>query len=210
MSGVTEILKEILEAVQKIQSNKFSMVISIISLIVASLTLIATIWIPIKIKWEQMYSSLLDEYRSLDYAIALQGIIEFFVTECKNDVNLIKPLYRKHFNYEITNKKGEIDKENCLHFQRRLLAQFFWQLNQCANSFAIGKKRVARDFTSSEAKLIKILICMGEAIDNDEAGVLYKDISSDERVRKTERYKGQNKSLAEIYHVLEKSKRFIG
>lgn len=184
--------------------------IDTVTLIVASLTLIATIWIPHRIKWEQMYSSLLDEYRSLDYAIAFQGIIEFFVTECNNDVTKIESKYKEHFIAEITNCKGNINKENCLHFQRRLLAQFFWQLNQCANSFAIGKKRVARDFTSSEAKLIKILICMGEAIDNDEAGVLYKDISSDERVRKTERYKGQNKSLAEIYHVLEKSKRFIG
>ena len=43
----------------------------------------------------------------------------------------------------------------------------------------------------------------------DEDNLLYKDISSDARVRKTEHYKGLNKSLVEIYHVLEKSKRFI-
>ncbi|MBR4464750.1 MAG: hypothetical protein IKS40_09070 [Treponema sp.] len=184
-------------------------IMSIIQTMLAFLALIAATWIPHKIKWEQMYSSLLDEYRSFDYAIALQRIIEFFVTECKNDVNNIKPLYRKHFEEEIMDKKGDIKKENCLHFQRRLLAQFFWQLNQCANSFAIGKRRIAQDFTSSEAKLIKILIYIGEVIDNDETGILYKDISSDERVRKIEHYKGQNKSLAEIYHILKNSKRFI-
>ena len=182
----------------------------VVSSILTIIGIIIAIWIPHKIKWEQLYSSLLDEYRSLDYAIALQGVIEFFTTECKNDVNQIEAKYKAHFINEITNRKGEIDKENCLHFQRRLLAQFFWQLNQCANSFAIGKKRVARDFTSSEAKLIKILIFIGETIDSDETGLLYKDISSDECVRKTEHYKGQNKSLAKIYHILKKSRRFIG
>lgn len=180
-----------------------------ITLIVAILTLIATIYIPEKIKWEQLYASLLEEERSFDFGIALQGIIEFFVIECKNDVNNIKPLYRKHFEEEITNKKGKIDKENCLHFQRRLLGQFYWQLNHCAKSFCIGKKRIEREFTNSDAKLIKILLYINEAIDSDEYGILYKDISTDARVKKTERYKGMNKSLAELYHVLEKSKRFI-
>lgn len=100
----------------------------IISSILALIGIITAIWIPNKIKWEQLYASLVEEERSFDFGIALQGIIEFFVVECKNDVNNIKPLYRKHFEDEITNKKGKIDKENCLHFQRRLLGQFFWQL----------------------------------------------------------------------------------
>lgn len=189
--------------------QKISLMISFITLIVAVLTLIATIWIPHKIKWEQLYSSLLEEERSLDFAIALQGVIEFFVTECNNDVSQIAANYKAHFIKEITNSKGNINKENCLHFQRRLLSQFFWQLNRCAKPLAIGKKRIARDFTSSEAKLLKILIYIGKAIEEDEGGVLYKDIASDARVRKSEHYRGLNKSLAEIYHVLKESKRFI-
>ena len=105
---------------------EISIMLSLLSLIVAVLTLIATIWIPNKIKWEQTYSSLIESYKSLDYAIAYQGIVEFFVTECKNDVENIPHFYLQHFKDEITSKKGKIDKDNCLHFQRRMLAQFFW------------------------------------------------------------------------------------
>lgn len=143
----------------------------------------------------------------MDYANAYQGVIQFFVNECGNDVECIKSAYKKRFVSEIESKPGNINKDTCLHFQRRLLAQFFWQLNQCSRSIWIGKRRVMKDFTSSEANLIKILIYMGDAIDEDE--VLYKDISSSAIVKKSFRLKGQNRSLGELYHLLKKSRRFM-
>lgn len=178
-------------------------------LLISVFSLAVAIWIPVKIKWEQEYQSLLDTYMSIDYAIAYQGVIEFFSCDCKNDVNLIKEKYLEHFKKEISEKYGKIDKDNCLHFQRRLLSQFFFQVNECAQSFIIGKNRVMKDFTASEAELIKILIYMGIAIDTDEEGVLYKDISSSAFVPSSRHLKGQNKGLGELYHVLRKSKRFI-
>ena len=181
-------------------------VITILSTLVS---VVVAIWIPYKIKWEQQYSGLLDDYRSMDYAIAFQGIIEFFAVECEGDVERIPQCYREHFIREITEKRGEINKDNCLHFQRRLLAQFFWQLNECAKSRAIGKRRVMRDFTASEAKLLKILIYIGDAIDNDDDNVLFKDISSDARVKKPEHLHGQNKALGQLYYVLKNSRRFM-
>ena len=173
------------------------------------ISIIVAIWIPFKIKWEQQYSSLMDSYRSMDYAIAYQGIVEFFVNECGNDVSLIPIVYKKRFVEEITNCKGKINKDNCLHFQRRLLAQFFWQLNECAKSFSIGKGRVARDFTNAEAKLLKILIYIGQAIENDESGLLFKDISCPDLVKSPSSLKGQNKGLSQLYNILKRSKRFM-
>ena len=177
-----------------------------VTYILPFVTLYFAIRIPIKLSWEQQYSSLLDEYRSFDYAIALQGVIQFFVKECGNDVDLIKEKYKERFFKEVETSPGNINKENCLHFQRRLLAQFFWQLNECSKPLRIGKRRIRNDFTKSEAKLIKILIYMGYAIDEDP--FLYKDISSSALVKKPSHQKGQNKGLSEIYQILKNSRRY--
>ena len=83
----------------------------------------------------------------------------------------------------------------------------FWQLNECAKSFLIGKRRVTNDFTNAEAKLLKILIYMGQAIDDDP--LLYKDISSDALSPKPARLKGQNKSLGQLCQILKQSRRFM-
>lgn len=179
---------------------------TIVTYILPFFTLYFAIRIPIKLSWEQQYSSLLDEYRSFDFAIALQGVIQFFVNECGNDVDLIKEKYKERFKKEIENNLDNINKENCLHFQRRLLAQFFWQLNECSKRFRIGKRRIRNDFTKSEAKLIKILIYMGYAIEEDP--ILYKDISSSAIVKKPSHQKGQNKGLSEIYQILKNSKSY--
>lgn len=56
------------------------------------------IWIPKKIRWEQQYSSLLDEYRGFDYAIAYQGVVQFFCNDCGQDMSRIKPEHIKGQN----------------------------------------------------------------------------------------------------------------
>lgn len=179
----------------------------VIQIILTIIALLVAIRIPYRIAWEQQYSSLLEEYRSLDFAIALQGVIQFFTKDCAGDMDRVKAEYKKRFIKEIENNPGKIDKENCLHFQRRLLAQFFWQLNQCAKPGRIGRKRIIGDFTKSEAKLIKILIHMGQAIEEDP--VLYKDLSSSALVKKPSHLRGQNKGLSELYQILRNSKRYM-
>ena len=129
-----------------------SKVTDVIQTVLTIISILVAIWIPNKIKWEQEYSSLLDFYRSLDYAIAFQGVIQFFFNDCGRDMSRVKTEYKRRFIEEVESKPGDIDKENCLHFQRRVLAQFFWQLNECAKSFSIGKRRVTNDFTNAEAK----------------------------------------------------------
>ncbi len=91
---------------------------------------------------------------------------------------------------------------------RTRICQNWWEIFLNKKSFSIGKRRVTNDFTNAEAKLLKILIYMGQAIDDDS--LLYKDISSDALFPKPAHLKGQNKSLGHLYQILKQSKRFMG
>ena len=153
--------------------------IGIIQAILAFASCVIAWFIPNRIMWEQSYSSLLSDYRSYDFGIAVQGIVEFFAVDCKSDVKNIKEEYERRFREDIE-KIREKSPELCLHYQRRLLAQFYYQLDLCARSPFIGKRRVRRDFTSRETDIVRLLYLMGSAA--DDSGVLFKDIFCDERV----------------------------
>lgn len=205
--------------------------IGIIQTILAFIGCVIAWFIPKRIMWEQTYSSLLSDYRSYDFGIAVQGIVEFFAVDCNYDVKKIKEAYERRFvrdvydlsldsdlngmfSLETVREKlkgrnpAEIREKSpdlCLHYQRRLLAQFYYQLDLCARSPFIGKRRVCRDFTTREADIVRLLYLMGSAV--NESGVLFKDISCDERVPRSAR--GLSRSLADIYRVLKESKPYM-
>lgn len=173
-------------------------ILAIIQTILSVLALIAAVYIPEKIKWEQTYSALLSDYRGYDFAAAVQGIIDFFVVNCKRDIERIPLEYNR-----VAANSSCLSNDQNLHFQRRLLAQFYWQLNECSKSFFIGKKRVKKDFFSrKEANLLRIIYFMDKAIDDDENGVLFKEISSFEHVPKNHKKKNMNSAIAEMYYLL--------
>ena len=203
-----------------------------IGIIQIALSVIACVFawfIPKRIMWEQTYSSLMSDYRSYDFGIAVQGIVEFFAVDCNYDVKNIKKEYERRFvrdvydldsdlnsTFSLETVRKELKTRNppkicekspdlCLHYQRRLLAQFYYQLDLCARSPFIGKRRVCRDFTSREADTARLLYLMGMAV--DESGVLFKDISCDERMPRNAR--GLNGYLADIYHLLKASKPYM-
>lgn len=184
--------------------------------------------IPEKIKWEQTYNSLCDVYRSTEYGAAVQAIVDFFVFDCSKDVSKIPSEYRKRFLYDfypklkvdssdislddcrkahidLSNKEDMTDDSKVLHYQRRLLVQFFYEIDLCANSIFIGKRRIEKDYTSKEADILKILFYIDEAIKDDP--VLMKDISSFECVPSSNHVNGINKGISSLYHLLKKSKR---
>lgn len=190
--------------------------------------------IPRKIMWEQTYASLSTDYRSCEFGVAIQGIIDFFIDDCKSDPKKVKKEYQRRFicdeysvernlpadevinQYKEKNadlkKKENITPELCLHFQRRMLAQFFYQLALCARTPYIGKNRICRDFTKGEAHIVRILILMDKAIEEDRAEgdrILWQDIGCVYRVRNYENEKGINQYLSEIYSVLKNSKIYM-
>ena len=178
-----------------------------ISLFIAIITLLMTIYIPKKLSWEQYYNSLITEYRSMEFGKAMQGVILFYTETCGRDASRIYKEYEKRYKEEVLNKCNK-PYEDVLHYQRRLLAQFFLDLEKCANTpfYYIGKTRVQNDFTKSTKKLVKILYFMDLAVDNPE---IFVDISCHERIPKTSQVKGMNKHLCHMYEMLKDSKEYI-
>lgn len=220
-------LKEIIDLLQEIADSKSD----IIQIALSVIACVFAWFIPKRIMWEQTYSSLMSDYRSYDFGIAVQGIVEFFAVDCHYNVKNIKEAYERRFVRDIygldldsdLNGKFSLEivrerlkernlaeicaksPELCLHYQRRLLAQFYYQLDLCAHSPFIGKRRVRRDFTSREANIVRLLYLIGRA--GDESDILFKDISCDERVSRSAR--GLNRYLADIYRVLKSSKPYM-
>lgn len=204
----------------------------IIQCILSATSIVVAYLIPKRIMWQQKYENLLSEYRGYDYAAAVQGIVEFFTIDCKNDSNKIKDMYEKRFIKEIYGndflKKGKSNEEilkelkeqvsltgkqtlsennKTLHFQRRILAQFFCDLDICARSIFIGKKRVSKDFTCRESDIVKILILIGKAIEGSP--ILMKSISCSEIINSPIYYKGANRYLSHMYTILRKTKKYM-
>lgn len=175
-----------------------------ISLFIAFLTLIATIWIPHKIKWEQLYQQLLSEYRSHDFGVAIMEIGMFFHDDCNNDVSNIPEKYAERFRHDFYEDKKNTAKEHNLHYQRRLLTQFYYQLDLCAKSFSIGKKRIQRDFSSKESDLLKIVFYMNETSGSPE---IFIDIKTYDRIGNVK--KGINTYIKHIYSILKQSPNYV-
>lgn len=185
-------------------------IVPCLTLLVAIATLFATIYISRKIAWESYYNELNREYRSLEFGKAMQGIILFFVNDCNKDISKIQREYELKYLQQVSRTNSmNLSAEDTLHYQRRMLAQFFVDLEKCANipSYYIGKKRVQNDYTSGTKDLVRILFFMGIAIENSL--ILFQDISCDERVPKSQRIKGQNKHLSHMYEILKESKKYM-
>lgn len=185
-------------------------IVPCLTLLVAIATLFATIYISRKIAWESYYNELNREYRSLEFGKAMQGIILFFVNDCNKDISKIQREYELKYLQQVSRTNSmNLSAEDTLHYQRRMLAQFFVDLEKCANipSYYIGKKRVQNDYTSGTKDLVRILFFMGIAIENSL--ILFQDISCDERVPKSQRIKGQNKHLSHMYEILKESKEYM-
>lgn len=188
-------------------------VLVIVQTLLSIAACVLAILIPQKIKWEQKYSQLLCDYYSYDVGAAVMGIVLFFHDDCKNNIDLIPIKYKAIFKKQFKMRRPEGDtsqnyftvpNEKNLHLQRRLLAQFYIQLDLCARSIFIGKKRVQKDFTSKEANLLKILYYMNEVASTEP---IFKDISTDERIKNDK--KGMNFYISDIYSILKNSPEYI-
>lgn len=208
---------------QQTVNNKLDIIQCVFSIIACVLAWL----IPKKIMWEQTYANLTVEYRSYDFGAAIQGIVEFFIIDCNANIENITKEYERRFIKDVygldldkdlhgkftpekvrKNNKLQLNQKSpelCLHYQRRLLAQFYYQLDLCACSRFIGKRRVRRDFTYKESNIVRLLFLMDDAV--AESDILKKDTSCDFRVPRN--VKDMNRHLADIYYVLKKSKPYM-
>ena len=172
-------------------------------------TLIVTVYIPIQIMKFQRYTNLIATYMSLDFAHALQSVIAFFCDDCGHDVERIPVEYKKRFESDMKRVMRHDDSgdiTNVLHYQRRYLTCFFFELEICRRSNRTLDRIIRKDWTKSEAFVMRILICMNDAVDNDKK--IFKDISSIKRER-LPRTKGINEYLRSLQEILQNESRWM-
>lgn len=183
----------------------FSQVICpILSMLASFISIYVAINIPIRISQNQRYENLLSIYQSSDFAEALHGVITFYCKTCNYDVKRIPYEYKKRFDEDLQNKT--LDNAKVLHFQRRLLTEFFSNLDICARSNRALCRKICREFTSSESNIIRILIFMNKAVDNNKE--IYMDISKI-KYEHIGKLNGINNYLMHLSGLLQKSKRWM-
>lgn len=176
----------------------------VIGLIISVITLVFTVLIPIRIMKFQRYINLSSLYMGYDFAHAFQSVIDFYYYDCECDVKRIPEKYYKRYKEDFDNLKDhKIEKEYVLHYQRRLLTDYFYELESCRSSDTILRKMIKKDWTQSEAYVLRILICMNKAV--DENPEIMKDISQikNQRIPKV---KGVSEYLFRLSKELRNSK----
>ena len=141
---------------------------------ISIVTLVVTISIPIRIMQFQRYTNLSSMYMNSEFGYAFQNIIEFFHKECNCDIERIPEEYMKRYHSDFAKLRDDkIKIEYMLHYQRRLLSVYFYELECCRVSSRKLRKMIKKDWTTSESYVLKILICMNKVVDEQ----IKKDIS---------------------------------
>jgi hypothetical protein len=79
----------------------------------------------------QLYAGLFQEYRSPEMGAAILSIFRFYCKDCGNSTANIAEEYKNKYEEQIENplkNKQTVDYANTLHFQRRLVSQFYWNM----------------------------------------------------------------------------------
>jgi hypothetical protein len=160
--------------------------------------------------YHHLYTGLIAEYRSHEFGIAITSIIDFFVDDCKKHLNKVRDEYKKRYEDEFNVKKNKkLEKNKTLHFQRRLMSQWYWQLKNCVSkcsfpfpAYKVSQNQFNSDFPNNEANLLKIIIEMNEEVENNDK--IYKNIETDEKISGDR--SGINKHIIGLYKMFEKRK----
>jgi phosphate/sulfate permease len=144
------------------QHNPFD----VINVVVGIVAITIAWFIPHKVAVNQIYAGLIAEYRSPVTGGAIASIIYFFIYDCDRSVDNIAEQYRKRYNQEINGKLKRhepINFSGTLHFQRRLIAQFYWDMAMLRYGCfpRLSKKRLKQFLTKNEVNILNLLLHMG-------------------------------------------------
>lgn len=171
--------------------NNFAVLQLIISIFFGLATLFVTIYIPRKIMINQLFANLIADYRKSEMGEAILAIFHFYVTMCDQDIYVINEKYREMYNYQIGKyilNNNYQDFSHTLHFQRRLVAQFYYSMAMVyfAKFPGLSKKYKNIWFTMSEQKLIGIILHMAKPARNvfEEAGYISKPVKDESKMNR--------------------------
>ena len=138
---------------EEVKKGNYNGVMTFISTLCAVITVIMTFIIfritdglQKKQATAQRWESLITEYRKSDFGIAVKAVVDFYVEDCNRCLSKIWDKYidryRKDFSCWTLAKKT--DKTANLHFYRRLLEEYYWQLWLCIDSEGFDANLVYR------------------------------------------------------------------
>lgn len=147
----------------KYNSDAIQITLSAITVGLSCFALFLACHIPRRIMVNQIYSDLIKEYRSVEMGVSIFSIFHFYVNECNERVDAIAGEYRKKYDKQIKIplKRGEpINYANTLHFQRRLVAQFYADLARLRYEERLSAKQLREWFTPRELTLLALILHM--------------------------------------------------
>ena len=158
--------------------NLFSSVSEILTVGISAFALFVAAYIPRRIMINQIYADLLASYRSPEMGAAILAVFHFYTEDCKRNVSNIAAEYKKKYEKQIKDKlqdkkEDEIDFSKTLHFQRRLVAQFYFHMASLRydHRFVRLPARYMKIwFTPGETNLLGIILHMAEP-----AGKVFED-----------------------------------
>jgi hypothetical protein len=142
------------------------------------------IYIPRKIRVDQGFSDLSEQYRSPEMGFAILSIFHFYSVDCENNPDLIKEKYVERYNKEIERELEKpagatkiINPALTLQFQRRLVTYFYWDLAKLyvdSKWPRLTKNQIKQFVEDNERNLISLVLQMSEA--NAECFTKYENI----------------------------------
>jgi hypothetical protein len=139
------------------------MILDVLTFIVSVSALAAAIHIPRQIMRNQMYADLVKEYRSTEMGAAVLAIFCFFKKDCRQNMETVCEKYEELYERQIKKPLEEgkpVHFSQTLHFQRRLVSQFYADMAFLHFERRLTKKQMEYWFTPNETKLLSILLHM--------------------------------------------------
>ena len=152
-------------------AGKVSHIAAVVSAVAAIAAVVLALYIPRRILINQLYADLVSAYRSPQMGYAVLSLFAFY-NECQGNPELIKEKYGERYNAEIKSGLGTPRRERpfapdeTLHFQRRLVAHFYWDLARLHldKKFPrLSKKQIRQFIGENERNVMSIVLHMSEA-----------------------------------------------
>jgi len=137
------------------------------------LTIFVSIFIPRRIFKNQVFSELLNEYRSFSMGIAVKHIWDFFRDDCNKEIKKVVDEYYRIKEIDEELNKTEEDWKNSLHYHRRLVSQFYRHIAM----FLFGRfpkireRKIKSFFIKGDFDILKIIVPIEQSFVEKEGEV---------------------------------------
>lgn len=181
--------------------------LSILTFFVALLTLCVTR----EIAFNQQWNTLVSEYRSTEFGVAVKSICDFYIDDCESDLKQIESKYKARYDVDMTLvKEGKIKMKDTIHFKRRLVSQYYWHLENSLGFCKCSKRNTLKKyFDENEMDIMAIVYEMNKAV--DELGIYRKIVIDGDKSIETDNEPSlMNKYIQKLYErfkIIMKSKK---